>query len=60
MALIIPFVNKETRQKGFTIGNLPLPNGDKRAYKEYGREAIALILKRWKEDCRQMRAAQAN
>lgn len=54
MANIITFKCPETSKKGIRIGMLPMPNCTYRAYKEYGRDALKIILKRWRQDCEEM------
>lgn len=56
MAHIIPFVNGK-KEKGWTIGSLPMPDGTKRTYKEFGRNALKIILQRWQADKIEMEAA---
>lgn len=47
----------DKRQRGWTIGSLPMPDGTKRTYKEYGRNAFRVILEKWKSDVAEMKAA---
>lgn len=52
MANVLQFEKRGRR--GFTIGMLPMPNGTYRAYKEYGKNALKLILQRWKAEREEM------
>ncbi len=47
----------DKRERGWTIGSLPMPDGTKRTYKEYGRNAFKIILEKWKSDRAAMEAA---
>lgn len=55
MARITTFGKRKIR--GVCIGSLPMPDGSKRAYKEYGRDALRVILLKWEEDKANMKAA---
>lgn len=53
MATITPFGKKKYR--GWCIGSLPMPDGTKRSYKEYGRNALKIILLKWEADRAKMK-----
>lgn len=55
MAQITEFGKKKNR--GWCIGSLPMPDGSKRTYKEFGRNALAVILNRWQREKAEMEVA---
>lgn len=57
MAQVIPLTANP--RKGFTIGALPMPDGSRRSYKAYGKNAIREIMARWKAECDLIRATLA-
>lgn len=57
MATITQFGKKKNR--GWCIGSLPMPDGTKRTYKEFGRHAFKVIIEKWKEEKAAMEKAMA-
>lgn len=48
----------KAKNRGWTAGSLPMPDGTRRRYKEFGRNALLMILNKWQEEKAEMLAAQ--